>query len=348
VPPAEPQVRSLPSKRFEDFEPAPRASRHRVGTQIISKKFEDFEPAPPAPPARPSPETPVPTPLPDLCGKRLGEILVATGRLSPEQAQVSLQAARLAHEALGRYLVVRRKLISPLELCQALSLQSNLPVVHFTDTYVPVAAKYARLLDAMQRLELVPFSETDQAVCVAAKRPLLPQRIAEAEQLFRKKVSVCLAPDDQITAILNALGAAQPTQKRRSVRYKITMPVWLQLPHRRVEDPGLPYGGQILNVSLGGLKVRAPDALIAERKAHGDQPQVLVRFSAPPLEVHGLCSVRYVVRKENAAYWEDPWIMGLEFATLGPIAREHFRVLYERAKIASRRLEVEFGEGSEE
>jgi len=310
----------------------------------LRKKFEDFEPAPPAPP----PETPVPTPLPDLCGKRLGEILVATGRLTPAQALASQEEARLANEELGSYLVVRRKLISPLELCQALSLQSNLPVVDFPNVYVPVAAKYANLLNAMQRLELVPFSETDQAVCVAAKRPLSPQRIAEVEQLLKKRVSICLAPDDQITAILNALGAPPSRQRRRHARYKINMPIWLQLPRQRLETPGRPYGGQILNISLGGLKVRAPDALIAELKAHRDHPRVLVRFSGPPMEVHGVCSVCYVVRRENAAPSEDPWIMGLEFKTLGPVEREHFRLLHQRARIASERLEVELGVGSEE
>jgi len=268
------------------------------------------------------------------------------GWLTPEQVQVATTEARLTKELLGHYLV-RHALITPQQLCQGLSLQSGLPSVDFPDLNVPLAAKYAHALMTMERFELVPFSETDQVVCVAAKRALSPRRIPEIEASFAKKVRVHLAPDEQIAAMLGSLGGARPTERRRHRRYQMLMAIWLQLCGARNEPLGPNHGGRILNVSLGGLQAQAPDAMAAQVKALGRSEQkVLVRFSTPPLAVHGICIVRYIIRKENAQSWEDPWFVGLEFKSMEDAERENLRLLHQRAEIGLQRLEVEFGEES--
>jgi hypothetical protein len=62
--------------------------------------------------------------------------------------------------------------------------------------------------------------------------------------------------------------------------------------------------------------------------------------------VHGICVVRYIIRKENAQSWEDPWFVGLEFKSMEDAERENLRLLHQRAEIGLQRLEVEFGEES--
>lgn len=323
------------------FEPpsVPVSARRTLG---LRKRFEDFETAPPAP-SKPVAAPPVHAPW--LRGRRLGDILVAMGALTPAQVQAGVEEARLAKEPLGRHLIARN-LITAEQLCRALSLQSGLPVVDFPTASVPVAAKYGHLLALMHRLELAPFSETDLVICVAAKRPPSPQRLAEIERAFKKKARVCLAPDAQLDAILHTLAPRGPVQKRRHPRHKITMPIWLQLCGERNETLGLRQGGQITDISMGGLRVDAPDVMLAQIKQlrHGE-PHLLVRFSTPPLDVYGTCVVRHVRRKENARPGENMCILGLEFKTLGPAERENFRQLHERAEIAAQRLEVEFGPG---
>ena len=328
-------------KKFEDFDSAPPPPSVVRKTLGLRKKFEDFDSAPPPP--RPAAGQ---APAPLLRGRSLGEILVAMGLLTSAQVQATAEEARLAKEPLGRHLV-RCKLVSPQQLCKALSLQSGLPVVDFPSANVPVAARYSHLLGLMARLELVPFSETDQVVCVAAQRPPSPQRVPEIEKAFNKQVRVCLAPDEQIAAVLHALGAGRPTQKRRHSRFTITMPVWLQLCSERNETLGPKQGGQILDISLSGLRVEGPEGMLAQLKElRRGEPHIMVRFSTPPLEVHGTCVVRYVRNKENAKPWERLCVMGLEIKTLGPGAHESFKVLHERAEIAAQRLEQEFGPAS--
>ena len=268
------------------------------------------------------------------------------GALTPEQAQSSIQEARLAREALGQYLL-RRKLVTPQDLCKALSLQCNLPIVIFQDANIPVAAKYVKLLSSMAGLELVPFMETDQEVHVAVKRPPMLSRMAEIERAFRKKVRLCLAQDEQIAAILSRLFSAGPAQRRRHTRYRMTMPVWLQLCNERNQPHGTMYGGQILDLSLGGLKVEAPAAMVLRATEPGSsEPLVFVRFSAPPREVRATCVVRYVQRKGKSEHSEDQRIVGLEFNTLGADEREHLKLLQQRGDISSSRLEMELGVGN--
>ncbi|MCY3020970.1 MAG: PilZ domain-containing protein [Planctomycetota bacterium] len=322
-----------------DVPPAPPSARK---TLSLRKAFEDFDTAPPTTAERGVPATSAPP----LRGRRLGEILVGMGLLAPEQVQAGAEEARLAKEQLGRHFV-RQGLITPQQLCGALSLQSGLPVVEFPDANVPVAAKYANLLSTMERFELIPFSETDEVVCVAAKRPPAPTRTAEIQRAFGKSVRVCLAPDDQIAAVLTALWRGGPTQKRRHRRYSMTMPVWLQLCGERAETIGPRHGGQILDISLGGLKVEAPEMMMTQIKAlRHSEPQVWVRFSTPPLDVQGTCIVRHARKKDSTKPWENVYILGLEIKTLGPTERENYKRLHERAEIASQRLEVEFGHGS--
>jgi len=269
------------------------------------------------------------------------------GKLTPEQAQVCIDGARVFKEPLGQYLV-RRKLLTPQELCRALSLQANLPVVSFPNTNVLVATAHAHLRDTLMRLEVVPFAETAQEVHVAVKRRPSPQRLEEIEKTFKKKARVFLAPDDQIAAILNSLGSVQPSQKRRHARYRVTMPIWLQLCDPQQKPLGLRYGGHILDFSQGGLRVQAPDLLVMHIKELGSTGQrLLVRFSAPPLEVHGTCAVCHMKRKEKAQPWEDGWLLGLALNDLGRVEQENFKVLLERAEITSHRLELETGEGSQ-
>jgi hypothetical protein len=265
------------------------------------------------------------------------------GAFTPAQVQTDIDDARLARQPLGRYLV-RRGLITPEQLCKALSLQSGLPVVDLPDANVPVAAKYRRLLDLMVRLDMVPFSETDQVICVAVQRPPSPQRMPEIEKSFGKSVRVCLAPDDQILAVLKALGAGTVSQKRRQNRHRLTMPLWLQLCDERGVETGTKYGGQILDISLSGLKVEAPLDMMAQiKELRRDEPHIFVRFSTPPLAVHGICIVRYVRHKEMAKPWEKLCLLGLEIKVLGPAERENYHQIHMRAEISSQRLEVEFG-----
>ena len=265
------------------------------------------------------------------------------GVLTADQVRAGMDNAKLAKRPIGQYLRLAG-LVSSQQLCKALSLQWDLPVVDLPNANVPVAARYVHLLDVMAQFELVPFSETDKVVCLAAKRPPSPVRMGDLERAFKKAVRVCLAPDEQIAAVLNSLGVGRPAQRRRHARHKITMPVWLQLCTERNETLGPKQGGQILDISLTGLKVEAPVAMMDEiKQLQRSEVHVLVRFSTPPLEVFGSCAVRYVKQKDNSKAWESVCILGLELKTLGPAERESFRRLHERAEIGTQRLEVEFG-----
>jgi hypothetical protein len=277
-----------------------------------------------------------------LRGRRLGDIVVALGLALPEQVVAAAEEARLLKALLGQILL-KRKLVTPEQLRDVLSLQSGLPLVDFPVANVPLAAKHRQLLPTMVRFELVPFDETDQEISVAVKRPPSPLRTPDIEKAFGKKVHYFLAPDEQIAATLVWLGGG-PSQKQGDVRYKMVMAVWLQVCDRREAPVSANHGGWILGISTRAMTVEAPDALIVDiRKQHAGEPLLLVRFSTAPLEVHGSCVVRTVRKKDCTQLWENPWVLDLEFKTLGAEEREHFMLLHKRSEVAQQLLELEFG-----
>jgi hypothetical protein len=263
--------------------------------------------------------------------------------LTPAQAQTFADSARLAKEPLGLHLV-GRGVITPTQLCQALSLQTGLPVVDLPDSNVPVAKKYSKLAHLMARFEMVPFSETEQVICVACRRPPSPQRVPEIEKAFGKKVRVCLAADEQIGQILKSLGPSTTRQKRKHARYRVTMPIWVQLCGPRNEPLSPKHGGQILDISASGLRIEAPDVMLEKiKELRTTEPKLYVQFCTPPLEVVGTCILRHARRKDSAKSWESLCVLGLELIGVAAPARENLRKILDRAEIGVRRLEVEFG-----
>jgi len=278
-----------------------------------------------------------------LKGKRLGEILVAMGLLARVQVNNFEQESTLAKEFLGKFLI-RRGLLTPDQLCKALAVQANLPVVSLADSRIPVATKYRHLVDLMRRCEFVPFSETEVVVFLAAKRPLAPHRVGEVSASFGKDVKLGLAPDHQIDNVLEQLSPGKAAQRRKAERIKLAMPVWFRLCGPNGENPTTILGGNAIDMSMSGLRVEVPDTVMEWLKDSKRRDAFLqIRFSVPPYEVDGIYSLRYLHRKENKRNVENLCVLGLQLTNMGERQRENLKVTFERAVISAKRMEDEFG-----
>jgi hypothetical protein len=357
---SQPSLKALSLRRaFEDLEdleeiPAPQppaappapppmaTARHTTSLRKRFTDFEELEAVPPPPPPPPPPPQPVAPPLPELRGKRIGTILVALGMLTEGRIRAVADETQLTKEPLGKCLV-RNKLITPEQLCVALSYQSGLPAVDLSPLQ-SISSAYDRLRPAIRRYEAVPFGESNGALQVAVKRPPSPQRTEQIEDAFGQQLSFYLAPDGQIEALLAPLIAAQREEKRQYRRYRMLMPVWLEPCGERRAGSLPKQGGKILDISLGGMRVDAPDQLMPCLKTHpGVLPLIHVQFGTAPLEVHGVCVVRHVRKKETTRLWENAWILGLEFKKVGAVEAGHLKEVIGRAEVAAQRLAVEFG-----
>jgi len=300
------------------------------GRTIMRKRFEDDSAPATAAAAAPPPE-PERNPFK---GRRLGDILVAMGVIDASQFQELEAEARMTKEFLGQILL-RRALVQPQQLCEALAIQSGLPMVDLTGYQIPPWTRQRIPLDTMVKYEFVPFADDERAVFIATKRPLNPLRLAELEKLVGRPIDMRLAPDHQIAAMLNAMAPKRVQQKRQHERLAMAIPVWLQVCDERGDNVSASLANtQTVDLSEAGFRIEVPEkvytslATTKRRDTH-----FRVRLSLPPHNVSCVCVLRYMKRKENAKSWEMPWTLGLQINMITAADRESLKQICTRVAI---------------
>ena len=137
----------------------------------------------------------------DKTGKRLGELLLEQGRISPQQLESALAAQRESGEFLGT-LLVRKGWLTEDALLQTLAQQAGIPYVHL-DAGVDwsVASRFS--LPALVAHQCLPIRIDDQSVTVAVANPLEAWALDELQRLVGdRKISVVLAPHREIAAAI--------------------------------------------------------------------------------------------------------------------------------------------------
>ncbi|HYG75756.1 MAG TPA: PilZ domain-containing protein [Planctomycetota bacterium] len=276
-----------------------------------------------------------------LQGMRLGDVLVAMGVLTSDQIREPESESRMTREYLGQVLM-RKGMISPEQLCHAVAIQAGLPVVDLTGYSVPAWTRHKLSVDVMIKYDFVPFADDAQTVYIAAKRPLTPQRINELKTSLGRAVDIRIAPDHQISAMLNHLAPGRFQQKRQHERLKMAMPAWLQLCDERGENISNSMSNtQTVDISEGGFRVEVPEAVYNTLKnARRKDIHFRVRVSLPPHNVLCTCVLRYARKKENVKSWEMPWVLGLQITLISGIERENLKQICTRVAIMLQRAKL--------
>ena len=133
-------------------------------------------------------------------GMKIGEILMRMGRITPKQAVDAYEKARAGKVKFGRYLV-RQRLITPVELSRALSLQTGLPIVDLANVTVPDTVKSTFPLEMLKEYNFVPFNQFGLEVYIAVAQPLSKEVLKTLETECRLRLKVFLAYDEVIEAM---------------------------------------------------------------------------------------------------------------------------------------------------
>lgn len=274
-----------------------------------------------------------------LKGLRLGEILVRMGKLT--KAQVNAANKQATKEKLGRYLL-HAGLISPADLCHALSLQSGLPMVDLSDREIPGELRGAFKYLEMLRLECIPYQESRDIICVAAARPLRVEDINRLERYSRKHLLVFLGQEDLIHDMLFKIKPRTVHKARRYARYRAALPLYFQFcsPNGSPLEETL-HQGASLDISEGGFQVEgeatklcAPEEVVRR----GLCVRLAVRLEGQ--EMHAVCAVRFVKVFAKQAEHIYPWVYGFQIQRISEDDRVMLRDICIRAGIVMKRDKV--------
>jgi type II secretory ATPase GspE/PulE/Tfp pilus assembly ATPase PilB-like protein len=268
-------------------------------------------------------------------GKRIGEVLLRMGKLTQEQVEEAVEDARLSRERFGQYLV-KRKMVTPAELCRALALASGMPTTDLRDARIRRTFREIFPVEIMKRYEFIPFDASEKVVCIATGSPFAEPVLKEIKELTKKRVEVFLAEEDMVLQLLDKTpeeAASEKTQmkNRRHPRFAMAIPVayfFCTASGDRLED--VTYNGQTINLGEGGFRIEGPHTdfgRMGNMQTYGLYVQLAIKFA--PHEFTALCKPVYVKEKETVKIVEYPFEMGLSIMDISNSGRQQLKEMLE-------------------
>ena len=129
--------------------------------------------------------------------KRLGELLLENGLLTPEQLEVALAAQRVQHRPLGQVLLAQG-LVEEKALAAVLSVHFNVPQVDFTRTRIDKDALALIPEGYAREHTILPLRLDKEALEVATVDPGDLALLAELKVLTRRRIKPMLGVRSEI------------------------------------------------------------------------------------------------------------------------------------------------------
>ncbi len=250
----------------------------------------------------------------------LSDILVDRGRLTKAAAHAAHKEATATNTSITRFLIKNRS-VKPLDLCQALAIQSGLPTTRLEGVDVPLALRKVFSFLTMQRYEIVPFSESREMMCIAAAHPLTDMARMELEKLAKRNLLVFLAPIDQIQDLQFRIRPRGPNQERRHARVKIAVHADYQFcDEHGVNLDETVREGIVENMSDGGFLIVGPVETAHSANELVRQGSCLrIGFLCGERSIHAICKIRHIEPAPAVPEGgQKQWHFGLEIAQVEP------------------------------
>jgi general secretion pathway protein E len=134
--------------------------------------------------------------------KKLGEMLVGAGLLTPEQLDRALEEAGQLQKRLGEYLVEER-LVTPEDVAMTLSLQLKLPIIDLRRH--PVQPEAVKLVpeEYARRYDLIPIEVSDAALVVVMADPANIQVLEDLKTQARMTIQSAVGILSDIREAIN-------------------------------------------------------------------------------------------------------------------------------------------------
>ncbi len=148
--------------------------------------------------------------------KKIGEILLEKGLISPEELKTALNFQKSTNDRLGRILV-ELGYISEKDLLKELSTQIEVPL--FTESLIPAVPVMEDLfsINFMKHNKFVPISYENGVLSIAAVYPNDYTLVNTIRQLTQHEIKTYLASESEVNDLINKLYAEGGTEMDRLI-----------------------------------------------------------------------------------------------------------------------------------
>lgn len=144
--------------------------------------------------------------------KRLGDLLVSAGAITPEQLETGLQRQKETKERLGTALI-SAGIITENQLIEVLRLQLGIEYIDLSKANIPISMAQVVPKNIAKQYNVVPVYMTKDELYLAMSDPMNFYAIEEVKKAVRKKVVPMIATADGVEHAIAVLygneGAAQ-------------------------------------------------------------------------------------------------------------------------------------------
>lgn len=124
--------------------------------------------------------------------KRLGDLLIAAGTITPEELDMGLQRQKETKERLGAALI-SAGIITEAELIEALRLQLGIEYIDLSKTTIPISMAQVVPKNIAKQFQVVPVRMERDELYLAMSDPMNFYAIEEVKKAVRKKIVPMIA-----------------------------------------------------------------------------------------------------------------------------------------------------------
>lgn len=211
---------------------------------------------------------------------RIGELLLATGLISPEQLNHALQLQASDSRRLGE-IIVAAGMVSEAKVTQIISQQLSVPWVSLE--YIDFSRQLLNLVstEIAQKYTLIPIyvrrgKNRQETLYVAMEDPSDALPLEEVQRYSGLPVRPMIAPPSDIRAAIRAYYLGLPPEPTEPSPPSVTLPVVTTIPPEEVAD------APVSQISDAGLSTRIPSLAPVPPLLGPDEQPVVARDSNMP------------------------------------------------------------------
>lgn len=129
--------------------------------------------------------------------KRLGDLLIAAGTITPEELDMGLQRQKETKERLGAALI-SAGIITEAELIEALRLQLGIEYIDLSKTTIPISLAQVVPKNIAKQFQVVPVRMERDELYLAMSDPMNFYAIEEVKKAVRKKIVPMIATTESV------------------------------------------------------------------------------------------------------------------------------------------------------